>query len=374
MSNWIDTDKYYTPPAVANRAFECAKITTQPLICADTACGSGSLLSAAQDVLQAKYCIGIDKDREIIHQLRRERPEWRLYIGDLLKRHRAPPINFPGAAYSVDLLVLNPPFSLGSKKFVSVNYSGQPIKCSVAMAHILRSLELFTPTQGAIAVVPESLLYSDTDQSAREILEKSFSMSEFQQLSIYTFRGARVNSSFVQIGTKFHGTRAQKKDVYSGSTISTLVVRGGLPMHTFKRVDSGIKVIHSTSLKSIAIKGFSVTTDFTSAAAKGRIIGWMLLIPRVGVPKDEAFRAVYSTNEVQLSDCVIGMQFKTKDEALHAQSRVLANWQSLINLYRGTGARYITISRLINWLSCIGIVNNGMPTENFDSEKISGEN
>jgi hypothetical protein len=126
-------------------------------------------------------------------------------------------------------------------------------------------------------------------------------------------------------------------------------------MHAFKRVSSGARVIHSTSLRSIAVDGINAVPEKTCTVAKGRISGWMLLLPRVGFPKEEAFRAFYSKDEVQLSDCVIGMNFPSKVAASSAQKRIRAHWQSLLCLYKGTGARYITIDRLVDWLYGIGI-------------------
>jgi hypothetical protein len=355
MAPGIETDKYYTPSAVATKAFERAQLGGKPSICADTACGSGSLLIAAEDVLQAKHCLGIDNDPSAIRQLRRARPDWRLYVGDLLKRHRAPPINFQGSN-GVDLLVLNPPFSLGARKYISVKYQGHSVKCSVAMAHILRSIDLFRPYQGAIAVVPESLLYSDTDQHARELLGQEFSLMELLQLSIYTFKGARVNSSFVQFGPLTRRLNSSFKVAEAKmDPIPATIVRGGLQMHAFERFESGTRVIHSTSLRSIALDGIASICVRTSSTAKGRISGWMLLLPRVGTPSEEAFRALYSKGYIQLSDCVIGIKFSSRDSAFNAQRRIRANWQSLVSLYKGTGARYITIDRLVDWLYSVGI-------------------
>lgn len=355
MTVKIDADRYYTPFAVASRALECAELTSQPVVCADTACGAGSLLIAAEDVLQAKYCLGIDNDPGMIRRLRRERPDWRLYVGDFLKRHRAPPTDFPGATSGVDLLVLNPPFSLGHRKYVSVKYLGESVKCSVAMAHILRGLELFRPNQGAIAVVPESLLHSNTDRHARELLGQQFSLSELFQLSIHTFKGARVNSSFVQFGCSPSKPEVRINGQMAVHSIPATVVRGGLQMHTFKHAVSGVQLIHSTSLKYIANDGISAVTDRTTAKAKGRVSGWMLLLPRVGIPKKEVFRAYYSKSEVQLSDCVIAMLFSSRVAATTAERRVRENWAALTNLYRGTGARYITVKRLIDWLWDLGV-------------------
>jgi hypothetical protein len=134
-------------------------------------------------------------------------------------------------------------------------------------------------------------------------------------------------------------------------------------MHAFKRVTSGTQVIHSTSLRAIANLGFSAISDWTSMKAKGLISGWMLLIPRIGVPNQDALRAFYSKDEVQLSDCVIGIKFKTKVAAFNAQRRIQSNWHGLLNLYRGTGARYTTIDRLFDWLYSIGTQDNNTMQE-----------
>ncbi|CAB5678047.1 Type I restriction-modification system methyltransferase subunit [Comamonas aquatica] len=356
VSNF-DTDRYYTPPKIANRAFEYAKLDGNPIICADTACGAGNLLMAAQEVLQAKYCIGIDNDSSTIRKLRQEKPEWRLYIADLLKRHRAPPTEFPDAQKEVDLLVLNPPFSLGHRKNVSVRYQGTYVKCSVAMAHILRSLELFKPTHGAIAVVPESLLYSNTDENARDLLENKFTISELTQLNISTFQGARVHSSFIQLVSPGRKPTLSESKQWQSDHIFTNMVRGGMQMHAFDRVASGIKVIHTTSLKHIANGGLSTIQDFTSATSKGLVSGWLILLPRVGIPKKELLFSFYYKENIQLSDCVIGLKFSSKKASLNAKDRILKNWDGLVSQYRGTAARYTTIPRLNDWLHSIGIID-----------------
>lgn len=364
MAAEIDTDKYYTPLAVACRALERAELSANPSVCADTACGSGSLLTAAEDVFKAEHCIGIDSDSHTIRKLRLARPDWRLYVGDLLKRHRAPPTEFAGKNCGADLLVLNPPFSTGPGKYLTVKYFGNTLNCSVAMAHILRSLELFRPRQGAIAVVPESLLYSDTDRDARELLRQSFSLQELIQLSIYTFKGARVNSSFVQFGRPTCEPRPRMASTAPQYTpIPATLVRGGLQMHAFTPARRGVRVLHSTSLATVAANGFSTLTERTSSTAKGRVSGWLILLPRVGSPKQENCRAIYAAETIQLSDCVMGIQFQSESAALIAQRRILESWQSLVHLYRGTGARYITINRLMDWLHGIGIQDGNSMAE-----------
>ena len=85
----------------------------------------------------------------------------------------------------------------------------------------------------------------------------------------------------------------------------------------------------------------------------------------MGTPRVENIRAVYSKEEVQLSDCVIGIKFPSKIAAINSQKRLIENWESLLGLYRGTGARYITIDRLIGWLFGIGIHDENAMKESW---------
>lgn len=94
MDSKTDTDKYYTPPSVAIQALS-VHVLLIAHIYVRIRLVSGSLLTAAESVLKTKYCLGIDSDSHAIRQLRRARPDWRLYVGDLLQRHRAPVIDFP---------------------------------------------------------------------------------------------------------------------------------------------------------------------------------------------------------------------------------------------------------------------------------------
>ncbi|MDQ2184817.1 hypothetical protein RBI13_06390 [Alcaligenaceae bacterium A4P071] len=351
----LDADKYYTPIEIACNAFERADLPTYPAVCADTACGTGRLLSAAEAVFEAKHCVGIDRDPRAIRELRRQKPDWRLYVSDLLKRHRAPAANFSDGVRPVDLLVLNPPFSLGARKYVEVAYQGQEVKCSVAMAHVLRSLELFSPCLGALAVAPESMLFSQTDEHARELLSTKYQLRELASLSIYTFKGARVHSSFVQIKNACSGTAAVPRKTAKQGRIEVSLVRGGLQMHAFERVESGALVIHSTALSALAVGDLSKIKDKTCLNVCGQVSGWMLLLPRVGAPKSENFQPCSFPNIVQLSDCVIGLQFNTKGAMLDAHERIKQKWDQLVLQYRGTGARYITMERLAIWLESLGI-------------------
>ncbi|AIB44624.1 MULTISPECIES: hypothetical protein [Pseudomonas] len=347
----IDMDRYYTPENVAIQALERGSFLSTPMVCADSTCGSGRLLDAANTVFGSVRSIGIDRDVEAISQLRLRRPDWQLSVADLLCHES---IDVARERQAIDLLVLNPPFSHGKRKFVDIQFAGKEMTGSIAMAHVLRSFEIFRPKLGAVVVAPESLLYSETDQLARQTLEESYRIEKIADLQRCTFRGARVQASVVQISPGPQCLQ-QVSIVRNNGVIHASLVRGSLPVHLRNFDPAGVPFIHSTDLRQVATGGSVQHLTKTSKLGKGRIKGWVILIPRVGLPEAQMITVVKLPEEVQLSDCVIALKFSTKANALMAQTRVRSRWTELRELYRGTGARYTTMARLSLWLSMIGV-------------------
>ncbi len=346
----LDLDQYYTPESVARRMLEYAALPATPSVCADSTCGNGRLLRAANDVFGGVECVGIDRDRRTITALRRNNPDWLLTVGDLLNRKRYGRQFAEFIPPTVDLLVLNPPFSQGNKKSVDITYRGDSFKGSVAMAYLLRSIELFNPTHGAVAIVPESLMYSETDEFSRKLLSESFSIQRIADLHSCTFRGARANAIAVQILPS--GDPVVTKQFTSlRKPLRIRLTRGGLPVHIMKRSPRGIPFVHSTEIRKI-LNGAN-ESDFllTEDCLKGRIVGWAILIPRVGVAEKGLVQAVNIRLPIQLSDCVIALECKNKLVAQELETRIHESWDDFRDLYKGTGARYVTMSRLSAWLN-----------------------
>lgn len=346
----LDLDCYYTPERVAQRILQQACLQRAPEVCADSTCGSGRLLQAANDVFGYVQCIGIDRDRHAIAKLRRSNPNWILAVGDLLKARL-------GKSFvsiipdNVDLLILNPPFSLGNRKSVEISYEGHQLRGSVAMAHLLRSFELFSPREGAIAIVPESLLYSETDAGAREALGARYSLHKIADLQSSTFRGARAHATAIQIAP--NRLRESKKDDARGYgyVIYTRLVRGGLQVHAMNESKFGTPFVHSVDIRRLLDQQDISSLRRTSSSMKGRVEGWTVLIPRVGMPEKELVRPVEISQTVQLSDCVIALQCTSKATAAKLATRIKESWEDFRGIYRGTGARYVTVSRLKEWLA-----------------------
>jgi hypothetical protein len=93
----------------------------------------------------------------------------------------------------------------------------------------------------------------------------------------------------------------------------------------------------------------------------------VVLLPRVGNPRREQVVALYLQEPVQLSDCVISLQVVSLRDARLLRRRLLQKWDEFVCLYRGTGARFVTVARLQNWLHSSGIVS-GLPQRRLQTD------
>ena len=148
-----------------------------------------------------------------------------------------------------DLLVLNPPFSMGTRKRVPVESLGRTFRTSVAMAHVLRSLDLFVPKDGAVAIVPESLLFSDIDKQAREYLGLFFTIEVLAELKSSTFRGARANTVVVRLA---RGRTSSFPAPSRSLSCNVEVIRGGLPLFDAQTTRNGLSHVHSTDIRVLS--------------------------------------------------------------------------------------------------------------------------
>ena len=228
------------------------------------------------------------------------------------------------------------------------------------MAHLLRSVEVLKPTLGALVIVPESLLHSQTDSPGRAALEERHSVRTVFELDSCTFRGARAHATVIQISpgpTVYQGTPLTVDSTLR--PVEVCVTRGGLPVHAMQRARDGVPYVHSTHIRNIALGGLESAWR-TKNQAKGRVDGWMILLPRVGLPEPKLIKAVYIPASVQLSDCVIAIGCRSRVDAREVESRLRRSWHDFLALYRGTGARYVTLSRLRAWLGSRNITETSM--------------
>lgn len=344
-----DVDRYYTPTSLACRVVDAIGLSALSSVI-DSACGAGRLLDAAQSAYPEAFCVGIDNDTDTIRKLKRQRPRWGLITGDALDSRTWQSEGKQFSFRNLDVAVLNPPFSMGSKKGQVIQVWGARLRCSLAMAHILTTLEQ-TFVQEAIAIVPESLGYSDLDGAGRALLEERYNLHIVEGVKNSTFNGARANALIIKLSRS--SVSAEEVVHTSGLSISPAqIVRGGLPVFEAKktRKSSGILYAHTTTLPMIAGQQGNERYVYVKPILRGVVKGPMVLLPRVGLPRKEYVSALDFKEPVQLSDCLISIQFNSFASASNFSNALRERWDGLVDLYRGTGARYVTVARLTAWL------------------------
>lgn len=345
-----DSDAYYSPGHVADVVAQTVGRARLKSVL-DSHCGRGALLDAVERSFPNVHCAGIDLDGIAISHLRKARPHWTLVRGDSLawstwERVRA---KLNG---SVDVAVLNPPFSMGHAKGVDIELDGRTIRGSLAMAHVIATIHHSRPRR-IVAVLPESTMFADMDRQGRAELESLYDIDVVSQFKSSTFRGARANSLLVAM-TKRSRPRLRKLGEESKvPVVQGSVVRGGLACFEAVSLRGGLPFIHSTDIKDL-VRGAPISSlrrvrPFT----RGIVAGHMILLPRVGIPKKENIGAWHVDSDVQLSDCVLALPCGGGSEASARVDAIQASYEAFAGLYRGTGARYVTVERLLEWLNTV---------------------
>lgn len=345
-------DRYYTPESIALQLVDALDYRSVSN-CVDPNCGSGRLLFSAESRWPDARFSGLDIDRRAIQRIRKDRPRWIVSVGNLLSSSSISKTYVFQTFRSCDILLLNPPFSMGNSKKFFVDGNAQRI--SVAMAHIMRAIRLFRPKMGIGAIVPESLLYSELDEHNRDNLYKYWEIDMIKNVPHNTFKGTDVHACIITLQPRDRTLIPIASQTMPNKIgIGVNIVRGNLPVHRAKFVNNGIfGFIHSTDLKTLN-SSIDVATLNIPSLHQGCILGSVILIPRVGVPSFDQIGSYNFTKPVQLSDCVIALCFSTSELALKAASIIRREHDSLVSLYKGTGARYITIKRIAKWLLNLG--------------------
>ncbi|MBB3261884.1 hypothetical protein F4827_006757 [Paraburkholderia bannensis] len=196
-------------------------------------------------------------------------------------------------------------------------------------------------------------MFADMDRQGRAELESLYDIDVVSQFKSSTFRGARANSLLVAM-TKRSRPRLRKLGEESKvPVVQGSVVRGGLACFEAVSLRGGLPFIHSTDIKDL-VRGAPISSlrrvrPFT----RGIVAGHMILLPRVGIPKKENIGAWHVDSDVQLSDCVLALPCGGGSEASARVDAIQASYEAFAGLYRGTGARYVTVERLLEWLNTV---------------------
>lgn len=330
-------DRYYTPVHLANSLVERVSSTSIDTIL-DPACGSGRLLKSAHERFNDASIHGCDIDEYTVRALRRKQPSWHLSVADILNVNSRAQANALQNVQSLDLVLMNPPFTMGDRCYSGkIKMGEEELKCGRGMYYLYKVLEEWSPRIGLYAVLPESSMYSERDRKVRDIIKNRYKISILDEFDESAFKGVNVRTNIVSFEPGKDSKNKKNKREHEKQCIA---VRGGLQVHEAKFDNLGIPYVHSSDIRDV----ISSNTKLRNVRPIGRGIvrGNFILIPRVGEPSKEYLSFVSISKKAQLSDCVI---------ALHVRKGLRRDIINVIDrkmqdIYKGTGPRYITNNRI----------------------------
>ncbi|KGD75088.1 hypothetical protein HA49_07410 [Tatumella morbirosei] len=255
----------------------------------------------------------------------------------------------------VDLIILNPPFSVRRREWLSWKdkNSSLTIKASYSAIFTLLSLSYLTENGKLLAILPSGALESHRDSPAWDIIRKKCTVEVIKRNHSNTFKNVTANTVIVLVSklelkelpyTKTnepHQCQAPKKFE---------IIRGSLPVFKAKIVSKGIPYVHTTNLLENKVKTNQYVTKNRSV-----ITGPSLLIPRVGRCNENKLCILKKSETVSISDCIIGISHSDEEMVKSLFLKIKENINHLLELYVGTGAQYIRVKDLSNYIDTINL-------------------
>lgn len=353
-------DRFYTPPALARRVVQSARVAS-PSYVSDFAAGDGALLRFAAVTWPKSTIVATDIHPANVASLRRHCRSWRVARCDFLNpfSRRACPllVKMRGRA---SLVVLNPPFSCRGTQAFPVNVFGERITCSRAMAFLLLAIPFLDSGGRIVAILPAGCAASQKDRLAWKVLRSlcycetlfeneptTFPANHARSIVIRATRLARPR--FTALSRSGVPTPERRVPVKCIVKIS----RGQIQMHDAKRarLRTALPLIHTTNLQ----KGRALFSSLRVKPTLPSVVGPLVLLPRVGEPNKSKVALYLGRRPVVLSDCVLALHCRAARLAREVRQLLLLNWSAMEKKYRGTCAKYITLESLAELLRTLGV-------------------
>lgn len=340
----ITKDEYYTSDLLARKLVSYVRRKDVKKV-ADFCIGGGELIVAALERWKRAKCYGVDISEEAIGLLKRKYPNWHLNVCDFTNEEERERTFLQH--HSFDLILLNPPFTCRGSIINVILYKGKEYHVSTAMVFLAYSLRYLNATGCLFAIVPSGILYSQKDRKLWEAIYKDYQVVIHEENDFANFKECSPNIALISIKkgeTKInHGMLSH---IVCHNQYNIELVRGKLSMFEVKCVNNGKQLIHTTWLQDHQIIDGGVKTLHPFSIIKGPAV----ILPRVGSPNSGKVCLLNDKHEYVLSDCVFGIKVRNKKSAKALYKDILSDWDNFKQLYKGTGAKYLTIERLKHYL------------------------
>jgi hypothetical protein len=346
-------DEFYTPSALAVQMAAIA--LRRPLIIADFASGDGELLIAASKRWKNVRLIGTDVSRSALSALRRNVPSVESGVCNFLSaRSRSQCLALQNLVGRIDLVILNPPFSCRGGKRIDIVTGRLKMRCGVAMGFVLNAFEYLSTRGEIIAILPSGSFDSERDKAAWSQLKQLADVDLVSHHDHKTFGTCSPRTSLVHIRRRptpsldLVGYPKMRSTDQMLSKEVLVLQRGSIQMHD---VPKGlIPLAHTTDLYDFRLTLNGHRTHTGDSTVRGPFVA----LSRVGAPRKDKLVWHHARTEIAISDCIIALGCDTEDRAKKLHRRLLDHWPEIEALYGGTGAKYITVSRLAIFLRHLG--------------------
>lgn len=317
----------------------------------DPAAGAGSLLEAVEVSGRKSTLLAMDSDKQVVEDLRRRHPSWVISAADSLEdRSRSSSRAWRYARTAgVDWVVLNPPFSYRGGPAIRVEFGAFSGRVSPSAQFVAISLAELRPREGMIAILPDGVVRGEKYEAFWREVEKTYRITEVADLRNTTFEGARARCRILKLVTRKAGDIDQRAiavtraDQIVAGCRCVEIIRGRVPRHvSLRRGGARAPFLHTTDVNDSQIRGSSRDAP-RELATRGPAV----LFPRVGNPTGKV--AILGQSLAVLSDCLIALR-PLEAGASELASRLRAEDLNLSQLYRGTGAPYVTLRSLKDFL------------------------
>jgi len=338
-------DSFYTPPELATLLVNISEAAAPSRI-ADFAAGDGALLKSARARWPRADLTAMDVDGVAIAALKNAVPNATLLHDDFFHFSGGARSESQIAPSSFDLILLNPPFSCRGNTRFTVEIEGRPVAGSRALAFAAKALSYLQHDGELIAILPSSCLTSERDAPLRAALERKWEIKPIGSSKSTAFPRCSVTINVVHIKRRANSYPLASRPTTTPSYISRgrlLVMRGTIPDAKGTRIQQGVPFIHSTDL----IQGRLAEPTRWSLDLTGRLVaGTAVLLPRVGRPKLAKVVLKAEHAPVVLSDCVMALKTPERSDESDLHDLISRNWDQFRQLWSGSCAPYVTLSKL----------------------------
>lgn len=312
----------------------------------DFCVGGGELLRAAKSKWNNVQCYGTDISDLAISSLKLLHPDWKIETCDFLSQESRDSAEVLKDK-KFDLILLNPPFTCKGSTIHKVVFDDKTFTVSTAMLFLVEAIKYLENEGEIFAILPISVAYSQKDKKIREYLTKNYGLSILEERDKQSFRKCTPNIILASINSKENLGYTYESKYLEIEMNGVSVFRGSVSMHEIQKYSvNGKPLIHSTNLLNNAITGLLHKVDLN----RSEVTGPAVLLHRVGNPNIKKICIIPAGETYVLSDCVLAIKTITQNDSIKLRDLLFENWHNIKNLYKGTGAKYITIDRLESYL------------------------